>query len=71
MPSIENNLTVTSEYDLPFLTEHPVDILKEGRFNNVPVLMGFNAHEAMLFIRRKLKSSLTKFQLFEDKFELN
>lgn len=54
MPSIERNLTSSSEYDMPFLTEHPTKILKEGRFNKVPVMMGFNEHEAMLFIRREL-----------------
>jgi carboxylesterase type B len=53
VPSIEENFTNSSEHDLPFLTEHPNKILKEGRFNRVPVMMGFNEDEAMLFIRRK------------------
>lgn len=53
VPSIEENFTNRSEHDMPFLTEHPNIILKEGRFNKIPVLIGFNEHEAMLFIRRK------------------
>lgn len=55
VPSIERVLEMTNdshpEYDLPFLTEHPLTLIKEGRFNKVPLLLGFNAHEAMLFIR--------------------
>jgi carboxylesterase type B len=58
VPSIENKYEMTNdtdpEHDLPFLTEDPLTILKEGRFNKVPLLLGFNANEAMLFIRRKL-----------------
>jgi carboxylesterase type B len=58
VPSIEKVLQRTNdtdpEHDLPFLTEHPLTLLKEGRFNRVPILMGFNANEAMLFIRRKI-----------------
>jgi carboxylesterase type B len=57
VPSIEkilpSNNNTNSEYDQPFLTEHPLKILKEGRFNRVPLMLGFNAHEAMLFIRSK------------------
>jgi len=55
VPSIERVLPMSNdshpEHDQPFLTEHPLKILKEGRFNRVPLLLGFNAHEAMLFLR--------------------
>lgn len=57
VPSIENNLKPNAEfddeYDQPFLTEDPETILKEGRFHQVPLMTGFNTHEAMLFVRRK------------------
>lgn len=57
VPSVETALERTSDwvedYDLPFLTEEPTKLLKEGRFNQVPLMLGFNSHEAMLFLRRK------------------
>ncbi|KAL7023567.1 hypothetical protein ACKWTF_012681 [Chironomus riparius] len=68
VPSIERVFQMTNdthpEYDQPFLTEHPLKILKEGRFNRVPLLLGFNAHEAMLFLRRfkKDRTLLTQYE---------
>lgn len=57
VPSVETALTPTDnesqEYDQPFLTEHPTQILREGRFHKVPLLIGFNLHEAMVFVRRE------------------
>lgn len=57
VPSVEAALEPSddddAEYDQPFLTELPAKILKEGRFNKVPLMLGFNSHEAMLFIRRE------------------
>lgn len=43
------------DYDLdqPLFTEDPHKMLREGRFNRVPLLMGYNANEAMLFLRRE------------------
>ncbi|XP_037027605.1 venom carboxylesterase-6 isoform X2 [Bradysia coprophila] len=38
--------------DEPFLTEHPLQILKRGNYYKVPYITGFNSHEAMLFLRR-------------------
>jgi carboxylesterase type B len=57
VPSVEvdlprNNESV-SDFDLPFLTESPEKLMKEGRFQRIPLLLGFNSHEAMLFIRRE------------------
>lgn len=58
VPSIENTLQPNGEfddeYDQPFLTEEPAKLLKEGRFHRVPLMTGFNTHEAMLFVRRKI-----------------
>lgn len=57
VPSVETALKPTDgeseEYDQPLLTEHPTQILKEGKFHKVPLMVGFNMHEAMLFIRRE------------------
>lgn len=57
VPSIENalqpNAEFDDEYDQPFLTEDPEKLLREGRFHRVPLMTGFNTHEAMLFVRRK------------------
>lgn len=43
------------DYDLdqPLFTEDPHKLIREGRFNRVPLLMGYNANEAMLFLRRE------------------
>lgn len=58
VPSVEFPLQPSDdtieEFDAPFLTEAPVKLLRQGRFNKVPLLLGFNSHEAMLFIRREL-----------------
>lgn len=40
-----------SSRDEPFLTEHPMQILKRGAYYKVPYITGFNSHEAMLFLR--------------------
>lgn len=57
VPSVEAALEPEDdefkEYDQPFLTESPTQILKEGKFHKVPLMVGFNMHEAMLFIRRE------------------
>ena len=57
VPSVETALEPEDdefkEYDQPFLTESPIQILKEGKFHKVPLMVGFNMHEAMLFIRRE------------------
>ncbi|XP_055923213.1 juvenile hormone esterase isoform X2 [Eupeodes corollae] len=53
-PSIDgNNVTFLEE---PFFTENPDDLYHRGRFNNVPYMLGYNTHEAMLFIRRLRKN---------------
>lgn len=31
-----------------FLTEHPVDIIKAGRYNKVPLIIGFDTHEGII-----------------------
>lgn len=57
VPSLEtayDTINNTDEYDEPFLTEDPKILLHEGRFNRVPLMIGFNANEAMLFIRSKI-----------------
>lgn len=70
MPSIEKDLKPTNdsdaEHDQPFLTEDPLTILKEGRFNKVPILMGFNSNEAMLFIRREFIQFIITRVWFDD-----
>lgn len=33
----------------PFLTEEPLDIIKSGRYNNVPMIMGYNSFEGIFF----------------------
>lgn len=57
VPSVELPLKPTedsvAEYDEPLLTEEPTVILREGNFNKVPLLIGYNSHEAMLFLRRE------------------
>lgn len=55
VPSVEavlpyNNLD-DPDYEEPFITEDPMVLLKRGYFNKVPLMIGFNSHEAMLFIR--------------------
>lgn len=57
VPSVEFPLEPSddsvAEYDDALLTEDPTKILKEGKFNKVPLMIGYNSHEAMLFLRRK------------------
>lgn len=57
VPSVEKNIRsgddYDAEYDQPLLTEDPKKLLREGRFNKVPLMIGFNSHEAMLFLRRE------------------
>lgn len=38
-----------------FISEEPADLIRRGSFNQVPLMLGYNTHEAMLFIRRLRK----------------
>lgn len=57
VPSVEKRLEATNdlfrEHDQPFLTEHPIELMKQGKFHKVPLMLGFDSHEAMLFVRRE------------------
>lgn len=35
----------------PFLTEEPSEIYRRGNFTQVPYILGYNTHEAMILIR--------------------
>ena len=61
MPSIEENFSSSESLDRPFLTENPRDILRKGTYVKLPFLLGFNSHEAMLFVRSKFR---TEHELF-------
>ena len=58
VPSVEavfpNNDINDEDYEEPFITDDPLVLLKKGYFNKVPLMIGFNSHEAMLFIRSNL-----------------
>lgn len=71
MPSIEDPWTKDdwsgSSNDLgdePFLTEHPLQILKRGAYHKVPYITGFNSHEAMLFLRSKFFETKIRDEIF-------
>lgn len=38
-----------------FLAEEPYELIKRGNYNHVPMMLGYNTHEAMLFLRRLRK----------------
>ncbi|KAK9875476.1 hypothetical protein WA026_007868 [Henosepilachna vigintioctopunctata] len=47
--------------DQPFLTKDPVEIMKKGDYNKVPLLLGFNSREGMLihvFLKTPIKEIL-------------
>lgn len=55
----------TEEHDEPFLTEHPLEILRRGNFSKVNFMAGYTSHEAMLFIRSKFtRKSLNMFLIY-------
>ncbi|XP_037955973.1 venom carboxylesterase-6-like [Teleopsis dalmanni] len=55
-------------YEDPFITEHPLDMYREQKFNTeVPYITGYNTHEAMLFIRR-LRKNPQLLQIIENDF---
>lgn len=52
-----------------FLTEEPIDIIQTGRFNHVPLIMGFVSKEGMLFeIIKHLQKKSTKTSLEDEIF---
>ncbi|CAO1433136.1 unnamed protein product [Diamesa hyperborea] len=68
VPSVEAVLpNDTDDYEEPFITEDPLVLLKKGYFNKVPLMIGFNSHEAMLFIRR-LKKDKKLLQKYDNDF---
>lgn len=61
MPSIET-FWEKSDWDgiteEPLITEHPLKLYERGAYNKVPYITGFNANEAMLFIRSNPLNSI-------------
>ncbi|XP_021713257.1 esterase B1 [Aedes aegypti] len=55
VPSIENWTGEDASDEEPLISEDPMTIMKRGKYNNVPLITGFNSDEAMLFIRRLRK----------------
>lgn len=58
VPSIENWTGEDASDEEPLISEDPITIMKRGKYNNVPLITGFNSDEAMLFIRRKYTNNL-------------
>ncbi|XP_049836566.1 venom carboxylesterase-6-like [Schistocerca gregaria] len=53
------------------VTEHPIKVLKEGRFNKVPVITGVTSGEGLLFVTNEgLLADPAELQNFNDKFEV-
>ncbi|XP_058467327.1 juvenile hormone esterase [Malaya genurostris] len=55
VPSIENWTGDDASEELPLIVNEPIQIMKSGVYNHVPLITGFNSHEAMLFLRRVRK----------------
>ncbi|XP_058812191.1 juvenile hormone esterase [Topomyia yanbarensis] len=55
VPSIENWIGEDASNEAPVITQEPIQIMKSGVYNHVPLITGFNSHEAMLFLRRVRK----------------
>ena len=51
-----NNLNESEFLEEPFISEDPIKIYERQEFNKVPYILGYNTHEAMVFIRRLRKS---------------
>ncbi|XP_055527970.1 juvenile hormone esterase isoform X2 [Wyeomyia smithii] len=52
VPSIENWTGDDASNEAPVISDEPMMIMKRGSYNHVPLIAGFNSHEAMLFMRR-------------------
>lgn len=66
MPSIET-FWEKNDWDgineEPLITEHPLKLYERGAHNKVPYITGFNANEAMLFIRSIKNKSLNNMNI--------
>lgn len=40
-----------AEIEEQLITDHPLELYRRGAYNKVPYITGFNANEAMLFLR--------------------
>ncbi|CAG4948038.1 unnamed protein product [Colias eurytheme] len=45
----------------PFITESPYNIINSGKFNKVPVIMGFNSAEGYLFVGKETSRQRNEF----------
>ncbi|XP_049837053.1 acetylcholinesterase-like [Schistocerca gregaria] len=62
---------VEPEVEDAFVREHPITVLKEGRFNKVPVLTGVDSGEGVLFIFRDgYLTDPEVLRTFNEKFEV-
>ncbi|XP_053681974.1 juvenile hormone esterase [Sabethes cyaneus] len=55
VPSVENWIGDDASDEAPVIADEPMNIMQKGSYNHVPLIAGFNSHEAMLFIRRVRK----------------
>nr|BAD91555.1 carboxylesterase [Athalia rosae] len=50
-PSVETGVNV----DEAFLPDHPMEIIRSGKFNKVPYITGYTSHEGYLFMKELTK----------------
>ncbi|KAJ0180162.1 hypothetical protein K1T71_004753 [Dendrolimus kikuchii] len=41
----------------PFMTEDPIDVVLAKKYNNMPLLIGYNSHEGLLMLASQLKKA--------------
>lgn len=60
VPSVDvysnsNEDSINNDFiDEPFIIDTPINLIKSGSYNPLPYITGFNANEAMLFMRSML-----------------
>ncbi|CAK1553121.1 unnamed protein product [Leptosia nina] len=60
VPCIEKSLPDSQ----PFFTDSPYVLLSSGRFNKVPVIIGFNNKEGYIFVGKENKTTKASFNFF-------
>lgn len=74
VPRPENNIIISellfipcTEREIPgvepFITDHPYNLFRKGKFHKMPIIIGYNSHEGLLFMNSENYTTVPKIDI--------